>query len=185
MALEPRVWSHRGWEFKKQEKNVHWASRGHETQFSSKFGAKTEFALSFLFLSCFNQSLLLLQLSVVWLEMFPSLVHLTLSLSISYPDLIKFHDFADNSQEGMKHQMRDVTQTQQGMTLPITLIATLYQYHYQAKMSQVRANKNTCQVWKNKKPHSQTSLVCSKVDTSPMLVSTYFTMSRIFWSDFC
>jgi hypothetical protein len=78
--------------------------------------------------------------------MFPSLVHLTLSLSIPYPDLIKFHDFADNSQEGMKHQMRDVTQTQQRMTLPITLIATLYQYHYQAKMSQIRGNKNTCQV---------------------------------------
>jgi hypothetical protein len=31
--------------------------------------------------------------------------------------LIKFHDFADNSQEGMKHQMRGATQTQQGMTL--------------------------------------------------------------------
>jgi len=28
-----------------------------------------------------------------------------LSLSISYPYLIKFPNFADNSQEGMKHQM--------------------------------------------------------------------------------
>jgi hypothetical protein len=26
------------------------------------------------------------------------------------PFLIKFHDFADNSQEGMKHQMRGTTQ---------------------------------------------------------------------------
>jgi hypothetical protein len=30
---------------------------------------------------------------------------LMLNLSISYPYFIKFHDFADNSQEGMKHQM--------------------------------------------------------------------------------
>jgi hypothetical protein len=37
--------------------------------------------------------------------MFLSLVHLILSLSISYPYLIKLHYFADNSQEGMKHQM--------------------------------------------------------------------------------
>jgi hypothetical protein len=41
----------------------------------------------------------------------------------------------------MKHQMKGAIQTQQGMSLQITLIATfLYQYHYQAaKMSQVRA----------------------------------------------
>jgi hypothetical protein len=38
--------------------------------------------------------------------MFRSLVHLILSLRISYTYLIKFHDFADNSQEGMKLQMR-------------------------------------------------------------------------------
>ncbi len=49
-------------------------------------------------------------------------VHLILSLSISYPYLIKFHDFADNSQERMKHHMRGATQTQQGMTLQITLL---------------------------------------------------------------
>jgi len=54
--------------------------------------------------------------------MFLSLVHLIPSLNISYPDLIKFHDFADNNQEGMKHQMRGATQAQQGMTLRITLI---------------------------------------------------------------
>jgi hypothetical protein len=46
--------------FQKTGQKVHWASRGHETQFSSKFGAKTEFALSFLFLNAFNQSFLLL-----------------------------------------------------------------------------------------------------------------------------
>jgi hypothetical protein len=57
--------------------------------------------------------------------MFSSLVHLMLSLSISYLYLIKFHDFADNNsqEEGMKHQMRGAaTQAKQGMTLRITLI---------------------------------------------------------------
>jgi hypothetical protein len=44
--------------------------------------------------------------------MFSSLVHLILSLSILYPYLIKFHDFADNSQEGMKHQMMGATEDQ-------------------------------------------------------------------------
>jgi len=34
----------------------------------------------------------------------------------------KFHDLADNSQEGMKRQMRGATQAQQGMTLRITLL---------------------------------------------------------------
>jgi hypothetical protein len=47
--------------------------------------------------------------------MFSTLVHLILSLSISYPYLIKFHDFVDNSQEEMKLQMRGATQAQQGM----------------------------------------------------------------------
>jgi hypothetical protein len=57
--------------------------------------------------------------------MFWSLVHLMLNLSISYPYLIKFHNFAaDNSQEGMKHQMAGATQAQQGMTFRITLIFT-------------------------------------------------------------
>jgi hypothetical protein len=54
--------------------------------------------------------------------MFSSLVHLILSLSISYPYLITFHDFADNSQEWIKNQMRSATQAEQGMTLRITLI---------------------------------------------------------------
>jgi hypothetical protein len=35
--------------------------------------------------------------------MFSSLVHLMLS---QHPSLVKFLDFADNCQEGMKHQMR-------------------------------------------------------------------------------
>jgi hypothetical protein len=42
--------------------------------------------------------------------MFLSLVHLMLSVNISYPYLIKFHDFADNGHEGMKHQMTGATQ---------------------------------------------------------------------------
>jgi hypothetical protein len=50
------------------------------------------------------------------------LVQLIPSLSISYPYLIKFHDFVDNSQERMKHQMRGATEAQQGMTLGITLL---------------------------------------------------------------
>jgi hypothetical protein len=49
--------------------------------------------------------------------MFWSLVHLILNLSISYPYLLKFHDFADNRQQGMKHEMKGATQAQQGMTM--------------------------------------------------------------------
>jgi len=41
-------------------------------------------------------------------------MHLILSHRISYPYFIKFHDFADNSQEGMKHKMRGATQAQTG-----------------------------------------------------------------------
>ncbi len=52
--------------------------------------------------------------------MLSSLTHLILSISCSY--LIKFHDFADNNQEGMKHQMRGATQAQLGMTLCISLL---------------------------------------------------------------
>jgi hypothetical protein len=40
------------------------------------------------------------------LATFLSLGHLIPSLSISDPDLIKSHDFADNSQQGKKHQMK-------------------------------------------------------------------------------
>jgi hypothetical protein len=43
MALFGPVWSHRGRDFKKQEKKVDWASTGYEIQFSSKFGAKLSF----------------------------------------------------------------------------------------------------------------------------------------------
>jgi hypothetical protein len=59
--------------------------------------------------------------------MFSSQVHLLLSPSISYPDLIKFHGFAANSQEGMKHQMRGATQAQQGTTLPDNSILLFFQ----------------------------------------------------------
>jgi hypothetical protein len=48
------------------------------------------------------------------------------SLSISYHYLIEFHDFVDNIQEGMKHQMAGATQAQQGMTFQIILIFTFY-----------------------------------------------------------
>jgi hypothetical protein len=51
--------------------------------------------------------------------MFWSLVLLMLSLRISYP---YFMSFADNIQEGMKHQMGGATQAQHGMTFQITLI---------------------------------------------------------------
>jgi len=54
--------------------------------------------------------------------MFSRLVHWILSLSISYPYLIKFHYSADKSQEGVKHQTRGATQVQEGMTLLITQI---------------------------------------------------------------
>jgi hypothetical protein len=37
------------------------------------------------------------------------MVHLILSLIISYLYLIKFHEFVDNNQEGMKHQMKGAT----------------------------------------------------------------------------
>jgi hypothetical protein len=51
-------------------------------------------------------------------------MELILSLSISYPYLITFHDFVDNSQERLKHQMRGATEAQLGMTLGITLLYT-------------------------------------------------------------
>jgi hypothetical protein len=35
-----------------------------------------------------------------------------LSLSISYPYLIEFHDFANKIQQGMKHQMGGATQAE-------------------------------------------------------------------------
>jgi hypothetical protein len=53
-------------------------------------------------------------------------MHLMLSLRISYRYLIEFHDFVDNIQEKMKHQMGGATQAQQGMTFKITLIFTFY-----------------------------------------------------------
>jgi hypothetical protein len=42
MAPEPPLFGHIGDEISKnREKKVHWASRGYETQLSSKFGAKS------------------------------------------------------------------------------------------------------------------------------------------------
>jgi hypothetical protein len=61
--------------------------------------------------------------------MYSNLVHLMLSLSISYPYLIEFHDFVGSIQEGMKHQMGGATQTQQGMTFQITNILLFMLYH--------------------------------------------------------
>jgi hypothetical protein len=49
--------------------------------------------------------------------MFLNLVHLILNFNLSYLYSIKFHDFVDNSQEGMKHQMKGTSQAQYGMTL--------------------------------------------------------------------
>jgi hypothetical protein len=41
---------------------------------------------------------------------------------------IKFHDFVHDSQEGMKHQVKGVTQAQQGMTLQITILSSGIMY---------------------------------------------------------
>jgi hypothetical protein len=54
--------------------------------------------------------------------MLSNLVHLIMNLNISYPYLIKFHDFVDKSQEGMKDQVRGAPKAQWGMTLHITLL---------------------------------------------------------------
>jgi hypothetical protein len=58
--------------------------------------------------------------------MFLSLVHLIVSLNIAYLHLIEFHDFIDNSQERMKHQMMGATQAQHVMTLPIALMYQIF-----------------------------------------------------------
>jgi hypothetical protein len=57
-----------------------------------------------------------------------NLVHLMVSFNISYTYLIEleFHDFTDNSQEGMKHQMRGATQAQHGMILWIFLMYQIF-----------------------------------------------------------
>jgi hypothetical protein len=60
MIPKPPLWSHRGLDFKKQEKKIHWASMGHETQFNNKFGVKLSLSCPLVFLNIFNQSLLLL-----------------------------------------------------------------------------------------------------------------------------
>ncbi len=59
-----------------------------------------------------------------------------LSLSISCPYLIEFHDFADNIQERMKHQMGGATQGQQGMTFWITQIFVFHFLSWEPDSSQ-------------------------------------------------
>jgi hypothetical protein len=49
------------------------------------------------------------------------------------------HDFADNSQKGMKHQMGGATQAQQGMTFWITVIFSFLLFT-------MRTNQILCQV---------------------------------------
>jgi hypothetical protein len=49
MKLNPPVWSHRGWDFRKQGKNVHWVSTAHQTPFRSKFGAQLGLACPFFY----------------------------------------------------------------------------------------------------------------------------------------
>jgi hypothetical protein len=56
--------------------------------------------------------------------MFSSLLHLILIPSISYPYFIKFHDFAEKSKDGIRHQMRGATQAQHSMTVRITLVSS-------------------------------------------------------------
>jgi hypothetical protein len=93
---------------------------GHEIQFSSKFGAKL--SLPCPFLERFQPITAAMCAGAINL-----LVHLILSLSILYPDLIRFHDFVDNSQEGMKHQMRGATQAQPGKTLRILYYVEIFE----------------------------------------------------------
>jgi hypothetical protein len=74
----PPIWSHRGRVQKTEGKKgyLHWASTGHETQFSNKFG--------------FNP----------WFQPITAPAMCIVAINdkyISYPYLIKFHHFADNS----------------------------------------------------------------------------------------
>jgi len=102
---------------------VHWASTGHETQFSSKFGAKLSFPCPcFSWMPSTNHCCCFLYCSYKCSRASCNVIP---SLSISYPYLITFHDCGDNSQEGMKYQKRGATPASQGMTLRITLLSTM------------------------------------------------------------
>ncbi len=79
--------------------------------------------MSFLLLNAFNHILVgmcIAAINVLELGAF--------SVESQYfiPYLIKFHNFVDNSQEGMKHQMWGATQAQHGRTFQITTIFTFY-----------------------------------------------------------
>jgi 1,4-dihydroxy-2-naphthoate octaprenyltransferase len=82
---------------------------GHETHFSNKFGVKLSLPYPF-----FNWTLIVVTtMCIVIINVFAcALVHFILNLSISYPYLIKSHDFVNNGQEGMKHQMKGAIQAQ-------------------------------------------------------------------------
>ncbi len=75
----------------------------HESQFSSKFGPKLSLP-SPLFPERF-QPITAAAMCTVAINFLEPGAFNALNLSISYPYLIKFHDFAGNIQEGMKHQM--------------------------------------------------------------------------------
>jgi len=87
---------------------------GYETQFSSKFGVIL--SLSYPFFPEHLQPII----DVMCIVAINVLEPCAFNHESQY--LIKFHDFVDNSQEGMKHQMTGATQAQHGMTLGITLM---------------------------------------------------------------
>jgi hypothetical protein len=116
---------------KKWGKKVHWASTGHQTQFSSKFGAKLGYVLSFP--ERFQPITATAMCTVARLE-WPSTHQCTIQtfpfcdfmdgMKLSHRGqftwsefLFFFCSFFSLAQfGGMKHQIRDATQAQQGMT---------------------------------------------------------------------
>jgi hypothetical protein len=106
--------SHRGWDFKKQGKKKY---TGLQLGMKLSLAANSVLNLSlpspfFSWTPSTNRCCCYVYCSYICFGAW-----CILSLSISYPYLIKFHYFADNSQEGMKHQIGGATQGQQGMTL--------------------------------------------------------------------
>jgi hypothetical protein len=111
---DPCLLSHRGWDFKKQGKKKYTG-----LQLGMKLSLAANLVLNLSLPSPFfswtpstNRCCCYVYCSYICFGAW-----CILSLSISYPYLIKFHYFADNSQEGMKHQIGGATQGQQGMTL--------------------------------------------------------------------
>jgi len=105
---------------------VHWASTGIKLSLVlNKFGAKLSLPCPFFFLNAFNRSLLLLCVHTVAINVLePGAFNPESQYFIPLFNK-KFHYFADNSQKGMKHQMRGATQAQPGMTLGTTLLCVL------------------------------------------------------------